>query len=238
MANPYFKFKQFTVYHDKCAMKVGTDGVLIGAWADVSRAEKILDVGTGSGLIALMIAQRCDASVLGIDIDEDAVIQARENVMASQWSGQITIARQDVRVMANECDTKFDVILSNPPYFAEDVKCPEAQRNTARHTDELDFHSLLQAVSVLLTDDGTFSVVLPANAASDFIALATKFKLFLSKQTWVYTKPNMPAKRVLMAFSKDKSTETQVGHLTIETAPKVYTPEFAALMKDFYLFIS
>ena len=138
MANPYFKFKQFTVYHDKCAMKVGTDGVLIGAWADVSRAEKILDVGTGSGLIALMIAQRCDASVLGIDIDEDAVIQARENVMASQWSGQITIARQDVRVMANECDTKFDVILSNPPYFAEDVKCPEAQRNTARHTDELE----------------------------------------------------------------------------------------------------
>ena len=186
MANPYFKFKQFTVYHDKCAMKVGTDGVLIGAWADVSRAEKILDVGTGSGLIALMI----------------------------------------------------DVILSNPPYFAEDVKCPEAQRNTARHTDELDFHSLLQAVSVLLTDDGTFSVVLPANAASDFIALATKFKLFLSKQTWVYTKPNMPAKRVLMAFSRDKSTETQVGHLTIETAPKVYTPEFTALMKDFYLFIS
>ena len=226
MANPYFKFKQFTVYHDKCALKVGTDGVLIGAWADVSRADKILDVGTGSGLIALMIAQRCDASVLGIDIDEDAVIQARENVMASQWSGP------------NECDTKFDVILSNPPYFAEDVKCPEAQRNTARHTDELDFHSLLQAVSVLLADDGTFSVVLPANAASDFIALATKFKLFLSKQTWVYTKPNMPAKRVLMAFSKDKSTETQVGHLTIETAPKVYTPEFTALMKDFYLFIS
>ena len=90
MANPYFKFKQFTVYHDKCAMKVGTDGVLIGAWADVSRAEKILDVGTGSGLIALMIAQRCDASVLGIDIDEDAVIQARENVMASQCPARRT----------------------------------------------------------------------------------------------------------------------------------------------------
>lgn len=238
MANPYFKFKQFTVYHDKCAMKVGTDGVLIGAWTDVSRAERVLDIGTGSGLIALMIAQRCAAFVMGIDIDEDAVAQARENVMASPWSERITIARQDARVMASECGGKFDVILSNPPYFAEDVKCPEAQRNTARHTDELNFHSLLQAVSALLTDDGAFSVVLPAGVAPDFIALAVKFGLFLNRQTWVHTKPDMPAKRVLMAFTKNKAAQTQVEHLTIETAPKVYTPEFRTLMKDFYLFIS
>ena len=190
MANPYFKFKQFTVYHDKCAMKVGTDGVLIGAWADVSRAEKILDVGTGSGLIALMIAQRCDASVLGIDIDEDAVIQARENVMASQWSGQITIARQDVRVMANECDTKFDVILSNPPYFAEDVKCPEAQRNTARHTDELDFHSLLQAVdtAVEMNKEGDHGLPVPnyvdENVSTKVVKLIQSYTGLVDKMVW------------------------------------------------------
>lgn len=156
MPNPYFKFKQFTVYHDRCAMKVGTDGVLLGAWAQVDNARRILDVGTGTGLIALMTAQRSQAHIMGIDIDEKAVGQAEENVKASPWKERISICRKDVMQMCREVDGTFDAIVSNPPYFVENVHCPDARRNVARHTGGLTFGELLAAVERLLADDGTF----------------------------------------------------------------------------------
>ncbi len=238
MPNPFFKFKKFVVYHDKCAMKVGTDAVLLGAWADVAQAKNVLDIGTGTGVIALMAAQRCEADILAIDIDPDAVEQARQNADRSPWGGRMTVACQDVRGMPAEYNGRFDVILSNPPYFVEKVKCPEMRRNTARHTDELDFSSLLEAVSRLLSDDGTFSVVLPAAVAADFISLAIRRKLSLKKQTWVCHKAEVLPKRVLMSFVRHAVPETEVGRLIIEASPKVYTPEFAGLVKDYYLFVT
>lgn len=144
MPNPYFKFKQFTVYHDRCAMKVGTDGVLLGAWAQVDNARRILDVGTGTGLIALMTAQRSQAHIMGIDIDEKAVGQAEENVKASPWKERISICRKDVMQMCREVDGTFDAIVSNPPYFVENVHCPDARRNVARHTGVLPLASYWQ----------------------------------------------------------------------------------------------
>ena len=137
MPNPYFSFKQFTVYHDRCAMKVGTDGVLLGAWADVVSARNILDIGTGTGLISLMMAQRCNARIRAVDIDADAVEQARGNVAASPWQDRIEVELQDICHFTSE--TLFDVIVSNPPYFTDSLKCPGKQRNIARHTDFLDF---------------------------------------------------------------------------------------------------
>lgn len=116
MPNPYFSFKQFTVYHDRCAMKVGTDGVLLGAWADVSGARDILDIGTGTGLIALMLAQRSEAHIMAVDIDEDAVKQAKENVEKSPWPGRIEVERHDICCFNS--DIRYDVIVSNPPYFS------------------------------------------------------------------------------------------------------------------------
>lgn len=236
MPNPFFQFKQFVVFHDKCAMKVGTDGVLVGAWAQVEGASRILDIGTGSGLIALMLAQRNPrAFITAVDIDEAAVEQARENVARSPWPGRMNVAQLDVRQVPDNWEGRFDVIVSNPPYFVESVKCPQAQRNTARHTDELDFGSLLAKVAFLLSDEGCFSVILPVTAASGFVALALKEGLSLSRQTWVHPRVELPPKRVLMSFFKSACVQTETCHLAIETERHVYTPEFEALAKPFYL---
>lgn len=236
MPNPFFQFKQFVVFHDKCAMKVGTDGVLVGAWAQVDGAARILDIGTGSGLIALMLAQRNpQAFVVAVDIDEAAVEQVRENVARSPWADRMDVTRLDIRQAPEEWKGRFDAIVSNPPYFVESVKCPQAQRNTARHTDALDFKALLAKVAFLLSDEGCFSVILPAQAASDFVALALKEGLSLSRQTWVHSRAELPPKRVLMAFVKSSCLQTEIRHLAIETTHHVYTSEFKELVKSFYL---
>ena len=236
MPNPFFQFKQFVVFHDKCAMKVGTDGVLAGAWAQVEGASRILDIGTGSGLIALMLAQRNpQAFVTAVDIDEAAVEQARENVARSPWAKRMEVIQLDIRNVPEDWKGRFDAIVSNPPYFVEAVKCPHAQRNTARHTDELDFETLLEKTAFLLSDRGCFSVILPAASAPDFVGLALKQGLSLSRQTWVHPRAELPPKRVLMSFVKSVCAQTEVHHLAIETERHVYTPEFEALARPFYL---
>ena len=208
MPNPYFSFKQFTVYHDRCAMKVGTDGVLLGAWADVVSARNILDIGTGTGLISLMMAQRCNARIRAVDIDADAVEQARGNVAASPWQDRIEVELQDICHFTSE--TLFDVIVSNPPYFTDSLKCPGKQRNIARHTDFLDFDK------------------------ESFLMAATRYGLHLSHQTFIHTKPGSEPKRVLLAFkfSVDKCV---IDDLTIELSRHVYSEEYIALTKEFYL---
>ena len=203
MPNPYFKFKQFTVCHDRCAMKVGTDGVLVGAWAELPEEGRVLDLGTGTGLIALMAAQRCQAPVCGIDVDEAAVEQALENVAASPWADRIRIWKQDVREMRAETDGVFDAIVSNPPYFTEKVLCPDRQRNAARHTDGLDFDELLEAVCRLLTERGVFSVVLPSDAGRGLYrpGLAPS-PVFKTSDLGAYQTGNSP-QAGMMAFTKN-----------------------------------
>lgn len=232
MPNPYFAFKQFTVYHDRCAMKVGTDGVLLGAWTDVTSARRILDIGTGTGLIALMLAQRCEAYIKAVDIDSDAVAQALENVAASPWKNRIEVEEQDVCRYVS--DTLFDVIVSNPPYFDRALKCPDAQRSKARHTDCLDFDGLISAVVRLLHPKGSFSVVIPTDGMMQFQAVAGRNGLYLSRRTWVHTKPGADPKRVLLAF-RFSAGPCVCDHLTIELTRHVYSREYTALTKDFYL---
>lgn len=234
MSNSYFKFKQFTVFQDKCAMKVGTDGVLLGAWAEVENARRVLDIGTGTGLIALMAAQRSRAEMTGIDVDECAVRQAVENVEHSPWKGRIEIERLDARNLPDLWIGAFDAVVSNPPYFAEELKSPSPSRNRARHTDGLNFASLLHGVEKVLSSDGVFSMILPAGSASGFIALALGGNLHLSRQTWVHTKPDMPPKRVLMAFVRDIPSRTDIRHLTVEIRPGEYSAEYADLLRPFY----
>ena len=140
MPNPFFRFKQFTVYHDRCAMKVGTDGVLLGAWTNLSQSRRILDIGTGTGLIALMMAQRVpEVPITAIDIDAEAVNQANENFSASPWNNRLEAVLQDVCTYTEK--NSFDTIVSNPPYFINSLKCPDNQRTTARHTDTLDAYN-------------------------------------------------------------------------------------------------
>lgn len=232
MPNPYFSFKQFTVYHDRCAMKVGTDGVLLGAWTDVASARRILDVGTGTGLISLMLAQRSDALIKAIDIDPDAVEQARGNIAASPWKDRIEVEQQDIcRYVSDAC---FDVIVSNPPYFINSLKCPDGQRNTARHTDGLSFEDLIGAAARLLHPEGAFSVIIPTDGMELFRKIAASHKLHLSRRTLIRTKPDAEPKRVLLAFKLCPGGCIN-DSLNIELARHVYSDEYIALTKDFYL---
>ncbi|MFM2293328.1 MAG: hypothetical protein RIS29_3141, partial [Bacteroidota bacterium] len=152
MANPFFRFKQFTVFHDRCAMKVGIDGVLLGCWTNVADTSMVLDIGTGTGLIALMIAQRTDAHIDAIDIDEGAFEQAMINVQASPWSSRLNVVLSSLQDFVS--DKKYDLIVSNPPYFINSLKNPDEQRTTARHTDSLTHEELIDQCIPKLTEGG------------------------------------------------------------------------------------
>ncbi len=232
MPNPYFSFKKFTVYHNLCAMKVGTDGVLLGAWTNVTKAEKVLDIGTGSGLIALMLAQRCEASITGIDIDKDATLQAQINFDASPWKHRMEVFHSDLNEFHPSC--QFDTIVSNPPFFADSLKCPDSQRNTARHNDTLTLDRLMEKVSLLLRPEGKISLILPFDQNEILLHTARQYGLYPSRHTAVITHPGLPPKRSLFEFRKQPSTYT-TQELVIELERHVYSEEYIALTKDFYL---
>lgn len=236
MANPYFQFKQFTVYHDLCAMKVGIDGVLLGAWAPVdSSANRILDVGTGSGLIALMLAQRSNAMIDAIDLDEGAVRQAEINVTASDWNDRIRVRHQSLQRFA-ETETKvYDLIVSNPPFFISSLKAPDEARTIARHADTLTHEELLKYASELLKKTGRMCVILPVNEGLRCVESAWKFGLYCHQCVHVYPKPKSEPKRLLLEFGFT-ARETQLSSIEIETAERhQYSAAFTALAKDFYL---
>ena len=250
MSSPFFRFKQFTVWHDRCAMKVGTDGVLLGAWCPLPNSAasnspqgvlypRILDIGTGSGLIALMIAQRLHLrgdmfSVLGIDIDRDAVEQSRINFQQSPWADSLT--SQACRLQDMPAEQAFDLIVSNPPYFQDSLKNPNAQRATARHTDTLSYAELIAHSARLLQEDGILALVLPIEAEQEILTLATDHGLHPTHITYVHSKPGKPAKRLLIALSPISDSRrpmTDTMYIESENAPR--SDEYKELTKDFYL---
>lgn len=235
MANSFFQFKQFTVYHDRCAMKVGTDGTLLGAWVRLDRTHKILDVGTGSGLIALMLAQRKnDIEVDAIDTDFDALEQAKENVNQSPFSECINCRHISFQNFAQQNATRYDAIVSNPPFFLQSLKSPDLQRTLARHTDSLYIEELISLSSQHLTENGHISIIFPYDQKNALIDLAAANNLFVSRITNVFPTPNATAKRVLIEFSK-ANIPLEEGNLTIEIERHIYTDEFKNLTRDFYL---
>jgi tRNA1Val (adenine37-N6)-methyltransferase len=229
MSNDYFRFKQFTVHQSRCAMKVGTDGVLLGAWAN--GGQRILDIGTGTGLIALMMAQRFPmADVVGIDIDEEACLQAQDNVSASPYH-RVAISCSDVRTMEGH----FDSIVSNPPYFEASLLCPDEQRTLARHTVTLSYRELVNSAWRLLDDQGEFSVVIPISSKlrmESETALAGFFKV---RECLIKTTPRKEPKRCMLAFRKHPalSVEHTVGIL--QESPNVLSEWYHSLTRDFYL---
>ena len=240
-----FRFKQFYIEDSKCAMKVGTDGVLLGAWCPVSgyrlrvTGYRILDVGTGSGLIARMLMQRCpQAEVEGIDIDEAAVEQARENGVNAfctplqKWS----IHQEDGLPVTGY---GYDLIVSNPPYFQNSLKNPDEGRKTARHTDTLSFEELVKHSARLLKAEGQLALILPADAENEVRQLAAAEDLFLTHVTRVYSKENKPARRVLMAFRKWKTEngkwKISEDSLVLEDEKGGRSLPYQELCRDFYL---
>lgn len=215
-------------------MKVGTDGVLLGAWVAVQPTDRrILDIGTGTGLIALMLAQRSDASTI-VGVDLASVEEARWNGEQSPWNNRLHFEQSAIQQFQAE---PFDLILSNPPFFVESLLCPDAGRTRARHTVDLPFEELRDAVVRLLAPHGRFALILPIEAGEQFIALC-RGKLMLTRRTEVRTTPRHPAKRVLMEFTH---AQTAIGsppteQLMIGTGEhETYTPEYRALTGDFYL---
>ena len=218
-----FQFKQFTIYQDWCAMKVGTDGVLLGAWANGGK--RILDAGTGTGIIALMMAQRYpNAVVTAIDIDEGAVKQAQQNVVQSPFSQQITVLHNTLQ----EHQGEYDAIISNPPFFIDSLAAPDEQRNVARHTQTLTYTELMQAAWRLLSDEGELSVVVPFDYRKRMEDEAIFVGFFPSKVCAVKTTERKPAKRYLLSFKKHPCRCEQ-EQLTIGSE------RYQELTKEFYL---
>ncbi|MGB3508307.1 MAG: methyltransferase [Microcoleaceae cyanobacterium] len=234
MGGNEFRFKQFTILQDRCAMKVGTDGTLLGAWVDIYGAEKILDIGTGTGLIALMLAQRSFAEIDAVEIDTDSSIQAGENVQRSPWSDRIKIDNYSIQKYADICQKRYDLIVSNPPFFENASKAAKKARTVARHTDFLSQADLLQAAVQLLSETGRLAVIYPVEQAEYFQAKAESLGLFCYRKMYVKPMPKIPTKRILMELSKNK-LPLRENTLIIEAKQYVYTPEFIILIKDFYL---
>lgn len=235
MANPYFQFKQFTVWHDKCAMKVGTDGVVLGAWVNLSNAHHILDVGTGTGLISLMMAQRCEASIDAIDIDADACVQATTNAEASPFADRIKVFHHPLSTFVTETCRKYDLIVSNPPYFVNSLKCPDKKRQTARHTDTLPLSDLLRDSRRLLTSEGRLALILPYEQKERLLELSQEASFYLLRETDVCPTPQSQPKRLLVEFSVQPVEQPEHRLLTIEQERHLYTEEFQEMVRDFYL---
>ncbi len=216
-------------------MKVGIDGVLLGAWADVYGATSILDIGAGSGLISLMLAQRSDANIDAIDIDEGAVQQSGINFSNSPWSLRLNIVQITLQEFAQSAAKKYDFIVSNPPYFVNSLKTPDTQRTTARHAETLSHEELIICSEKLLSKTGRIALILPVDEGYKCIEFAKTIGLYCSKLVKVFPKPNAQVKRLLIELSFDVK-KTTVSEITIESEVRhSYSADFTALARDFYL---
>lgn len=237
-----FQFKQFFVAHDRCAMKVGTDSILLGSWTSIGSAKRLLDVGSGSGLLTLMMAQRAEAEaqLVGIEMDLDACRQARQNAAASPWHTRIAFYQMPIQEFQSAA--KFDLIVSNPPYFVpkigqldtDDPQYISDARRAARHTILLDAESFFAQVERLLNSDGRCSLVVPFADHDTWITHAKNIGLYCYAHLQVASKPGAAAKRSLLAFSFIQ-TATQHATLTIHGEDGGYSPQFRGLCRDYYL---
>ena len=237
MPNTYFKFKQFTIHQEKCAMKVGTDGVLLGAWTNCENAKYVLDIGTGTGLIALMIAQRSQAVIDAIEIDENACNQAQENFQKSPWNERINLIHQSFQDFAKETEKKYDLMVSNPPYFQNSLYAPDEQRTKARHNMEFELDDILVGAEKLLAENGALSIILPYIEGVLFITNAAEKGFYCVRQTNVLPKPKTQTKRLLLEFQRQKKAIID-QELIIELDNRhEYSENYKNLTKEFYLFL-
>jgi len=234
--NKSFKFKQFSVNQDRCAMKIGTDGVLLGAWTSINQNPfYILDIGAGTGVISLMLAQRSYAELIdAIEIDNDAYEQCTDNFENSPWNDRLFCYHTSLEEFTEEVDEKYDLIVSNPPFYSENYKSENKKRDMARFEDALPFEHLVESASKLLSETGIFSVIIPFKEEELFIDLASKANLFPNRILHVKGNPTSEIKRSLIKFSFTKE-EFKTDELIIETERHQYTQDYINLTRDFYL---
>ncbi|MEO0339272.1 MAG: methyltransferase [Bacteroidota bacterium] len=233
-----FQFKQFSIKQDECTMKVGTDGVLLGAWASVDDANHILDIGAGTGVIAIMLGQRTQdstAKVHAVEIDEKAAAQAKENMQATDWSARMELYQESIQDYSRKSDLKYDLIVSNPPFFSGGTFSHNQDRNDVRHTIKLPHGDLLIAIRRLLSKQGRFCVVLPLIEGLRFQEMAGEYSLYCTKKTKVKSKADKGVERLLLQFEWDDQPE-QVDELVIQHEGRNdWTEAYIGLTRDFYL---
>lgn len=231
-----FCFKKFKIDQERCAMKIGTDGVLLGAWTSLEiEPESILDIGTGTGVISLMLAQRSDAHTIdALEIDESAYEQCVDNFEASPWGDRVYCYHAGLEEFVDEIEDSYDLIVSNPPFYREVVSSGDVSRDMARQNDSLPFLELLEGVSKLLSENGFFSTIIPFMEEGRFVELAIALKLFPKRITQVKGNKEAPFKRSLLEFSRRKQ-QVIMAELIIEEERHVYTKDYIKLTKDFYL---
>ena len=231
-----FSFKQFNVQQDRCAMKIGTDGVLLGAWTPlINNPYNLLDIGAGTGILSLMLAQRSNLEQIdAIEIDEGAYEQCVENFEASPWSDRLFCFHAGLDEFVDDPEDEYDLIIANPPFYTDTFKSENTQRDIARFEDALPFEELIEAADLLLSDNGIFSVIIPYKEETKFVSMCKELELFPLKITRVKGTPTAEIKRSLLAFTRIEQTPI-IDELTIEISRHQYTPEYIALTQDFYL---
>ncbi|WP_271423935.1 tRNA1(Val) (adenine(37)-N6)-methyltransferase [Aequorivita sinensis] len=234
--NKPFQFKQFTIEQDRCAMQIGTDGVLLGAWVSIENNPfSILDIGAGTGVIALQLAQRSDAEMIdALEVDDNAYEQCVDNFENSPWGDRLFCYHASLGEFIEEIEDKYDLIVSNPPFYSEDYKTSDESRDLARFNDSLPFDKLIFSASQLLSEEGIFAVVIPRKEEEGFLKLAEQENLFAKRICRVKGNETSQEKRSLIAFSFEKSTP-KIENLTIETSRHKYTEEYISLVNEFYL---
>lgn len=229
-----FHFKHFSLYHDRSTMKVGTDAVLLGAWAEVKPTDWVLDIGTGCGVLPLMLAQKGIAKVHAVDLDEASALEAAENFQASQWSRQLFAFHADIRKFTMQCT--YDLIISNPPFFINSYKSDTDRKNQTRHTDtSLSFVELASVVKRLLKPDGRFVLVLPERESHDFIPIAEKYHLFVHKCQQIIPMEGKEPNRVNLELRFGKPESVQVTELVMRKVDNSFTEEYNDVVKPYYL---
>ena len=233
MSKSFFQFKQFGIHMDRCAMKVGTDGVVLGAMAGEEKAVNMLEIGVGTGVVSLMMAQRFQQlAITGVEIDQDAWEQSSENAANSPWSSRVKFLHESLQSFSESSTDRFDLIVSNPPYFFKHIKSADAKRNRALHHESLTFSDLLDAIERLLLPTGSLWLILPPQGMKQMEGLAASRNLFLNRQIFIKDKATKPTLRTVGRFSylpqKEKSSE-----LLIKDQEGHYTEFYSTLLKDF-----
>lgn len=231
-----FQFKKFTIHQDKTAMKVGTDGVLLGAWVNIAfNTNNILDIGAGTGLIALMLAQRSDAEVIdAIELNDEAYEQTVGNFENSDWADRLFCYHASLQEFTAEVDDKYDLIISNPPFYTSTYKELPKERAMARHSESLPYKELLNGVAKLLSENGSCAFIIPYEEETNFITIAKETNLFPNRITHVKGNENSSIKRSLLQFSFLENL-VEKTELVVEIERHKYTPKYIELVQDFYL---